>query len=191
MLYQMEEDRLVLVTKNQHKLREITPLFEEYDIKFDTTPIKKWEVRSNDVETVALEAAKIAYGELKKPVAVDDTGLYIDALEGFPMAYPAFVLKTIGKKGILKLMEGITERSAMFVSAVGFCDGNNMRGFKGVMEGVISDEERGDEGFGYDPIFIPEGHTKTYAELTFSEKVAISHRTRAFRSFLDWYTKKH
>jgi XTP/dITP diphosphohydrolase len=190
-MHRMEEVRLVLVTQNEHKLREISPLFEEYGVEFETTSIKKWEVRSNDVETVALEAARYAYGEMHRPVVVDDTGLYIDALEGFPMAYPAFVLKTIGKKGILKLMEGIKERSAMFVSAVGFCDGSTMRGFKGVMEGAISHEERGEEGFGYDPIFIPEGHTKTYAELAFSEKIAISHRTRAFRSFLDWYTKKH
>ena len=187
----MSRDKLVLVTQNKHKLREIRPLFEEFGIGFETTSIEKWEVRSNDVETVALEAAKYAYAELQRPLVVDDTGLYIEALEGFPMAYPAFVLETIGRKGILRLMDGVVDRSAMFVSAVGFCDGTTMRAFKGVMEGTIGYEELGEEGFGYDPIFIPEGYTKTYAQLTFSEKITISHRTRAFRAFLEWYTKKY
>ncbi len=187
----MEPEKVVLVTQNKHKLREIQPLFEEFDVGFETTSIEKWEVRSNDVEAVALEAAKYAYAELQRPLVVDDTGLYIEALEGFPMAYPAFVLETIGKKGILKLMESVEDRSAMFVSAVGFCDGTTMRAFKGVMEGAIGYAEQGEEGFGYDPIFIPEGHTKTYAQLTFSEKIAISHRTKAFRAFLEWYTRKY
>lgn len=187
----MSKDRVVLVTQNKHKLRELKPLFEEFDVEFDTTSIEKWEVRSNDVETVALEAAKYAQAELKKPVVVDDTGLYIDALEGFPMAYPSFVLETIGKKGILKLMEGVEDRAAMFVSAVGFCDGTTMRAFKGVMNGTIGFEELGEEGFGYDPIFIPEGYTNTYAQLTFEEKITISHRSKAFRSFLEWYSQKN
>ncbi len=186
----MYEEKLVLVTQNKHKLRELTPLFEEFGVEFDTTSLEKWEVRANDVETVASEAAKIAFEELRRPVVVDDTGLYIEALEGFPMAYPAFVLETIGKKGILKLMEGVEDRSAMFISAVGFCDGSTLRTFKGAMEGSIGFEEIGEEGFGYDPIFIPEGYSKTYAQLTFEEKVSISHRSRAFRSFLEWYKKK-
>ncbi len=187
----MSKDRLVLVTQNEHKLRELAPIFKEFSMEFDTTSIEKWEVRSNDVETVALEAAKYAFEELKRPALVDDTGLYIEALEGFPMAYPAFVLETIGKKGILKLMEGVDERSAIFVSAVGFCDGSTLRAFKGVMEGSIGFEEIGEEGFGYDPIFIPDGYTKTYAQLTFEEKIAISHRSKAFRSFLEWYCEKY
>lgn len=184
----MSKDNLILVTQNEHKLKELTPLFEEYGVKLATTTIPKLEIRSNDVERVALEAAKIGFYEAKQPVVLDDTGLFIDALDGFPMSYAAFVLKTLGTKGILKLMDGITDRKARFVTAVGFSDGETLATFKGVMEGSIAEKEAGEEGFGYDPIFVPEGETRTYAQLSFEEKVKMSHRTKAFRSFLEWYT---
>lgn len=184
----MSKDSIILVTQNEHKLRELRPLFKEYNVEFQTTTLSKLEIRSNDVERVALEAAKIAFFEAKQAIVLDDTGLYIDALEGFPMSYAAFVLKTLGKKGILKLLKGAVDRKARFVTAVGFSDGETLATFKGVMEGSISEKEEGEEGFGYDPIFIPEGETKTYAQLSFEEKVKISHRTKAFRAFLDWYT---
>ena len=184
-------DNLVLVTQNIHKLRELRPLFEEFEVPFETTRHKKFEIRSNDVSTVALEAARFAFKEIGKPVVVDDTGLYIEALSGFPMAYPAFVLETIGTEGILKLMDGVENRSAKFIIAAGYADSTQSRVFLGEMKGSISDTHAGSEGFGYDPIFIPENYSKTYAELTFSEKIGISHRTKAFRAFLEWYTKIH
>ncbi|MHA1906075.1 MAG: RdgB/HAM1 family non-canonical purine NTP pyrophosphatase [Candidatus Thorarchaeota archaeon] len=182
------EDSLILVTQNEHKLRELRPLFKEYEVTFETTSLKKFEIRSNEVERVALEAARVAYIEAQRPVVLDDTGLYIDALDGFPKSYAAFVLKTIGKQGILKLMQGEENRKARFVTGVGFSNGETLATFKGVMEGSIAHKEEGDDGFGYDPIFIPEGETKTYAQLTFDEKIAISHRSKAFRAFLEWYT---
>ncbi len=187
----MSRGKLILVTQNEHKLRELRPLFEEYEVLFETTSLEKFEIRSNEVERVALEAAKIAYFEAKQPVVLDDTGLYIDSLDGFPRSYAAFVLKTIGKQGILKLMQGVQDRSARFVTGVGFSDGETLATFKGVMKGSIAEKEVGEEGFGYDPIFIPEGETRTYAQLSFPEKVSISHRTKGFRAFLDWYTAEY
>ncbi|MHA2424754.1 MAG: RdgB/HAM1 family non-canonical purine NTP pyrophosphatase [Candidatus Thorarchaeota archaeon] len=184
----MSKGSLILVTQNKHKLRELRPLFEEYGIELATTTIPKLEIRSNDVERVALEAAKIGFFEAKQPVVLDDTALYIDALEGFPMTYAGFVLKTLGRKGILKLMDGVKDRRARFATAVGFSDGETLATFKGVMEGSIAEKEEGEDGFAYDPIFIPEGESRTYAQLSFEEKVKISHRTKAFRAFFDWYT---
>ncbi|MFW9908617.1 MAG: RdgB/HAM1 family non-canonical purine NTP pyrophosphatase [Candidatus Thorarchaeota archaeon] len=182
---------LILVTQNKHKLRELKPLFEEFKVPFRSTILKKFEIRSNEVERVALEAAKVAYIEAKRPVVLDDTGLYIDALGGFPMSYAAFALETIGRQGILTLMQGAKNRKARFVTAVGFSDGETLATFKGVMEGSIAEKEEGSEGFGYDPIFIPEGHTRTYAQLSFNEKISISHRTKAFKAFLEWYTAEY
>ncbi len=184
----MSKDRIVLVTQNKHKLAELTPLFEEYKIPFETTSIEKFEIRSHDVEEIALAAAKHAYTTLGKPVVLDDTGFFVPALKGFPGAYAAFALKSIGYGGILKLLEGVQDRAAKFVTAVGFYDGEHLKTFVGEMNGKISKSPSGDEGFGYDPIFIPENFTKTYAELTFAEKIGISHRSRAFRAFLEWRT---
>jgi XTP/dITP diphosphohydrolase len=184
----MSRDDLILLTQNKHKLKELTPLFEEYHVPFRTTTIEKTEIRADDVEQVALAAAKAAFHLLKTPVVLDDTGLYIDALGGFPRAYPAFVLNTIGKAGILKLMLDTDNRRATFVTAVGYADSLREKTFVGKMEGTISFREAGDEGFGYDPIFVPTGYECTYAQLSFREKTGISHRTRAFRAFLDWFT---
>lgn len=182
------KDSLVLVTQNKHKLAELRPLFQRFGVAFETTDLEKHEIRSNDVSKVALEAAKHAYAILKKPVVVDDTGLFITALEGFPGAYPGYVLDTIGKEGILKLMNEIENRNAKFVTAVGFVNESQSMTFMGEMEGTIAETIMGEGGFGYDPIFIPTGLSVTYAQLSFNEKVKISHRTKAFTQFLEWYS---
>ncbi|MFW9957753.1 MAG: XTP/dITP diphosphatase [Candidatus Odinarchaeota archaeon] len=184
----MSRDRIVLVTQNKHKLAELKPLFDEFNVPFDTTDLEKLEIQSQDVEDIALTAAKHAHGILNRPVVVDDTGFFVSVLNDFPGSYAAYVLETIGYQGILRLIEGASDRSARFVTAVAFCDENNLKSFIGQMSGTISEVPSGEGGFGYDPIFIPDGFSTTYAQLSLSEKVQISHRTRAFRAFLEWRT---
>ncbi|MGY5874356.1 MAG: RdgB/HAM1 family non-canonical purine NTP pyrophosphatase [Candidatus Thorarchaeota archaeon] len=185
----MPSDPVILATQNQHKLAELNPLFSEFGVPYETTPIDKMEVRSDDVEVVAREAARHAYSQLNRAVVVDDTGLWIDSLGGFPRAYPAFVLQTIGIEGILKLMEDEPVRTAVFVTSVGFADEDDIKTFVGRMDGTISTSPKGLGGFGYDPIFIPTDDTRTYAQLSMDEKVRISHRTKAFRKFLTWFVE--
>ncbi|MCF2137447.1 MAG: RdgB/HAM1 family non-canonical purine NTP pyrophosphatase [Candidatus Thorarchaeota archaeon] len=183
----MSKAKIVLLTHNPHKIEELTPLFRRFDVDFETTSLEKFEIRSDSVEEIARVAALSAFKELGRPVVLDDTGFFIDALNGFPRSYPAFVLETIGRAGILKLMKGVEDRSARFITAVGYTqDGVTATTFVGEMPGVIALEEAGSGGFGYDPIFIPERYDLTYAQLSFEEKVAISHRTRAFTKFLQW-----
>ncbi|MHA1959133.1 MAG: RdgB/HAM1 family non-canonical purine NTP pyrophosphatase [Candidatus Thorarchaeota archaeon] len=185
----MSKVRPVLVTQNEHKLKEITPLFKEFNLEFETSPLQKMEIRSDDVVAVAEAASRDAFEKLNRPVVVDDTGLFIQALNGFPRAYPAFILETLGLSGVLKVLEGIEDRTARFVTAVAYFDGNVMQTFTGEMEGTITKAMAGVGGFGYDPIFTPEGHSRTYAQLSTEEKISISHRSRAFRSFLSWFTE--
>ncbi len=186
----MSRDRVIIVTQNKNKLEEIAPLFREADVPFDNVPLQKYEVRADSVELIARVAAEHAYRELGQPLVTEDTGLYIRALNGFPRTYPAFVLDTIGRQGILKLMEDVQDRHAEFITAVAFCNGLETKTFVGRMEGNISRQETGTGGFGYDPIFIPQGESRTYAQLSREEKVAISHRTQAFRAFLCWYVSQ-
>jgi XTP/dITP diphosphohydrolase len=184
----MSKDKLVLVTQNKHKLKELAPLFSKYSVDFETTSLEKHEIRSYDIEEIAREAAKTAFEILQQPVVVDDTGFYVDALNRFPGSYAGIVLKFIGYDGILKLMKGKEERTSEFKTAVGFYNGEHLESFIGSMSGTIVDKAAGESGFGYDPIFVPDGFSTTYAELTFDEKVSISHRTQAFDAFLRWYT---
>ena len=180
---------ITLITKNAHKIEELSPLFKEFNVELIQSSIEKHEIRSDNVEDIAHEAAISAFSEVGSPVVVDDTGLHIFALNGFPRSYPAFVLTTIGLDGILKLMKNEENRDAFFTTAVGYCDSDGAQTFVGHMHGTISEVELGTAGFGYDPIFIPKGYTKTYAQLSFSEKTEVSHRTKAFRKFLIWYTE--
>ena len=180
--------RLILVTQNQHKLKELTPLFKKYNVEFDTTTLEKYEIRSESIEEIARVAAKTAFDILQKPVVVDDTGFFIDALNGFPGSYAGIVLKSIGYEGILQLMNDKEDRVSKFETAVGYYDGQHLESFMGTISGAIARVPGGEDGFGYDPIFVPEGFTKTYAELSFDEKVSISHRTKAFEEFLRWYS---
>ncbi len=177
-----------MVTQNKHKLAELKPLFDEYKIPFETTDLEKLEIRSQDVEEIALTAAKHAHEILNCPVVVDDTGFFVSALNDFPGSYAAYFLQTIGYNGVLRLLEGTLDRSAKFVTAVAFCDEKNLKSFLGQMHGTISTSPSGKGGFGYDPIFIPNGFSNTYAQLSLSEKIQISHRTKAFRAFLEWRT---
>jgi len=120
------------------------------------------------------------------PLMIDDSGLFIDALKGFPGVYSSYVFKTVGCDGILRLMEGIVDRSARFECCIGFMTpGGEPHMSKGVAKGSISKSKAGTGGFGYDPIFVPEGHSKTYAQFEVSEKNKISHRGRAIALFLE------
>ncbi|MHA2151277.1 MAG: XTP/dITP diphosphatase [Candidatus Thorarchaeota archaeon] len=183
----MSRDRLILVTQNEHKLEELTPLFKKYKVEFETTTLEKYEIRSENIEEIAQVAAKVAFEALQTPVVVDDTGFFVKSLNGFPGSYAGIVHKFIGKEGILQLMTNHEDRESEFKTAVGYYDGQTLESFVGTMSGVVVSKPAGKIGFGYDPIFIPEGFEKTYAELSFEEKISISHRTQAFEAFLRWY----
>jgi len=140
------------------------------------------------VAEIAREKVRYAYDQLKIPLIVDDTGFFIDALNGFPGTYAAFVLNSIGNAGILKLMEGIPDRNARFTTGIAYADEHDLQVFTGNLEGRIARSPRGNNGFGYDPIF--EVGRMTLAEISIQEKSRISHRACALSSFHDWFIAK-
>jgi len=177
-----------MVTSNAHKAAEIAAFFcgtlEVTHIALDIP-----EYRSDDVRDIAKGKAEYAYKKLVTPVIVDDTGFSIDALNGFPGPYAAYVLHSIGNEGILKLMDGVGNREAHFTTAIAFADEKGCRVFPGTIHGKITKSPRGTEGFGYDPIFEWEG--RTLAELSLEEKSKVSHRARALTFFRDWFSKEY
>jgi len=181
--------KVLFATSNPHKVKEANDVGRGYGIEFVQLSESYPEIRDEDVGKVALEGAKYAYGVVGKPVVVDDTGLYIDALNGFPGPYSAYVFKKIGCQGILKLMKDVDDRKAVFVSAVGYCDGKDVLVFKGECRGTIIKEMRGPEVFGYDPVFMPDGQDKTFAEDD-AMKYCVSHRRKSFEAFCRWLTDR-
>jgi XTP/dITP diphosphohydrolase len=171
---------LLCVTGNSNKAREVADILSRYGIEVRQADLDLPEVQSDSVEEVARLFAAEAYGRLKAPLIVEDAGLFIEALKGFPGAYSAYVFRTIGNGGILKLMEGLSQREATFRSAIAYCgEGAKVRVFVGEAPGEIALRDRGTY-WGFDPIFIPrEGDGRTYAEMGKEVKDGISHRRKA------------
>jgi len=143
------------------------------------------EIQADSIEETILPGLRWLMERYPRPLMIDDSGLFIDSLKGFPGVYSAYVFKTVGCDGILKLMEGIEDRSARFECCIGFMiPGGKPSISKGTSRGSISMEKAGTGGFGYDPVFVPEGYSKTFAQLEIPEKNKISHRGRAIEAFL-------
>lgn len=177
---------ITVVTGNKNKAAEVAAFFEGVEevthIPFDTI-----EPQSDSVSEVAKEKARQAYSALKRPLIVDDTGLFIESLNGFPGVYAAYVQDTIGNEGILKLMSDFSKdkRKAYFMTSIAFADKFGIRTFEGRVDGFVTSKPRGNSGFGYDPVFEVDG--KTLSEMDISEKNSVSHRARALMKFRDWY----
>ena len=176
-----------MVTSNAGKAAEVAAFFGG-SLEVDHIDLDIPEHRSDDVAEIACGKARYAYGHLHTPLIVDDTGFFIDALHGFPGTYAAYVLNSIGIVGILKLMEGISDRKARFTTGIAYADEHGIEVFTGTLEGRIALSPRGKNGFGYDPIF--ETDEKTLAEIHVDEKGRISHRARALSAFHDWFVSK-
>jgi len=171
---------ILFVTSNLNKVKEIESILSSYYITVETAKIKKYEIQSEELEEVAKESALKAYHLLQRPLFVEDSGLFIKALNGFPGPYSSYTYKKIGLDGILKLMSGEKNRGAEFVSQIAYINQSGViKLCRGVCEGIIAEEAKGSEGFGFDPIFIPKGHTKTFAEMSVDEKNRFSHRAKA------------
>jgi XTP/dITP diphosphohydrolase len=147
------------------------------------------EIQADTLEEVAAFGIKEVMNKLEAPVMIEDAGLFINALKGFPGVYSAYVQKTIGNPGILKLMNGVKDRDAAFQSVVCYAEpGMESRFFQGEVRGRIGFEARGDKGFGYDPIFYVGG--KSLGETELEEKNRISHRGASMRALKRWLDQR-
>lgn len=146
------------------------------------------EMQADSLEMVMVQGLMWLAERYDRPLLADDSGLFVDALGGFPGVYSAYVYKTIGCNGILTLMEEEEKnRAARFECVLGFAEpGREPVFFKGISKGALSRSKAGAQGFGYDPIFIPEGDERTYAEMSTEEKNRISHRGRALEKFFKY-----
>jgi len=152
---------------------------------------EKIEIQSQKIEEIAKSSALWIAKKYHKTVIVEDAGFFVKALKGFPGPYSSYVYEKIGSDGILKLLEGLSNRTAEFRSAIAYCRPNRYaRSFISKVKGTVTYEKRGTGGFGFDPIFVPNRTDKTFAEMTTEEKNLYSHRAKALEKFAKWYCKK-
>ena len=178
---------LTFASTNQNKYREVESILSTHGIPVDFAQENLIEIQSDSIEDIVKEKAKNAYALLGKPVIVEDDGLFIDLLKGFPGQYSSYAFKTIGNEGILKLLDGSINRSASFRSLIAFCDDARLSVSEGKVDGRIYDKIT-EGGWGYDPIFVPAGTSLTFAQLE-EKKNEHSHRKSALDNFAKWYLK--
>lgn len=177
---------ILFASSNKNKYQEAKKILEKFGIKIGFYKCNLTEIQADFIKHIANHKAIDAFLKCKKPVIVEDDALFINALNGFPGPFSSYVFKTIGNNGILKLVK--TNRDAKFQSVIGFCDNKKKpQLFEANVSGKIAKNIRG-KGWGYDPIFIPSGKLKTYAEL--SDKNELSHRYRGLEKFANWYLNK-
>jgi XTP/dITP diphosphohydrolase len=186
---------IFFATGNVNKFNEARSILSPYGFAVALLRVKGDEIQSEGLKEIAQKSAINAYKQTKLPIFVEDAGLFIDALSGFPGPYAAYVYKTIHNSGILRLMEDVKDRRAKFQSVIAYCDETltEPKCFEGESNGQITLSERSSKGkaaFGFDPIFQPTGSGKSFAEITIEEKNRFSHRAKAIRKFAEWYTNK-
>lgn len=182
---------IMIATSNKGKVREYKSLLEPLGYKVhDLSELDPIEIDENGstFQENALIKAKSIKDKCNMTVIADDSGLEIDALNKEPGIHSARYLEghdySYKNKVLLERMKGKTNRSARFVCAIALCDETGDHLFTGVMEGKINDQAAGDNGFGYDPIFLVEQFGKTSAQLTMEQKNSVSHRGIATRELL-------
>ncbi|MBL7168487.1 RdgB/HAM1 family non-canonical purine NTP pyrophosphatase [Candidatus Bathyarchaeota archaeon] len=175
-----------MATSSDDKYTEARDILTEFGVELERIDVEKIEVQADDpVEIVVYSLRQME--DDGRAVVMEDAGIFIEHLGGFPGPYSSYVLGRLGNPGILKLMEDVEDRSAHYQSAVAIRSGNEISSFRGYVRGTIASSVKGTGGFGYDPIFIPdEGDGRTFGEMTEEEKNVISHRARAFRKLGEW-----
>lgn len=179
-------------TGNIYKFNEAREALSKFNIAVIMLKVKENEIQSNSLAEIAKHSALEAFKKYGIPIIVEDTGLFIESLHGFPGPYAAYVYKTIGNIGIIKLMKRIKNRTAVFRSSIAFCYSHKQEPelFEGTILGTIAlkvKQSGTSTGFGFDPIFQPEGNLKVFSLMSIAEKNLFSHRAIAFRKFAEWY----
>ncbi|MEQ1503360.1 MAG: non-canonical purine NTP pyrophosphatase [Myxococcota bacterium] len=178
---------MILVTSNENKWREAQRIL---DRPLDRVALELPEIQAAAIRDVAIAKARAAWAALGPPhggaqgrvVVVEDAGLELAAFGGFPGPFVKYWEALGGLDAICRSLDGTSTRAATAVCVLALCDGDEVLVAEGRVDGEIAKAPRGANGFGWDPIFVPAGETRTYAELGRDEKDARSHRRRAWEA---------
>jgi len=178
---------LTFITGNKGKVREMQEKMKKETVTIQQKDLGYPEIQADTLEEVIHFGYHYVKYHIEGPFVIEDAGLFIEALHGFPGVYSKYVYYSIGLEGILHLLQHQSNRKAVFRSVYAYGEAQEEpRLFIGECLGTITQEQRGTQGFGYDPIFVPKGSTKTFAEMKTSEKNRYSHRGKALSHLLDF-----
>jgi XTP/dITP diphosphohydrolase len=190
-----EKNVIYFVTGNKNKFKEVVEIFNKEGVTLDLQQnnIETIEIQANSLKDVALFKLNSVKNKISSSFFIEDAGFFVDIpLDGFPGVYSSYVLKTLGNEGILKLIDNNEKSKAHFSAIISlyFKPLDSVFFFDGYVSGRISEKMRGEGGFGFDPIFIPNSiPEKTFAELTIHQKNQISHRGQAIKKLISFLKK--
>lgn len=173
---------LRFVTTNPGKLAEAEDALAGLGVTLEPAAADVLEIQADTLHEVARFKAEALTGQVQRPFFVEDAGLFVDALDGFPGVYSAHASATIGWQGLLRLLDDVpdADRSAHFEAIIGLIDADgSYQEFSGRIDGMIAREGRGEHGFGFDPVFIPQDKERSFGQMPAAQKNRISHRARA------------
>lgn len=184
--------KLCFATNNKHKLQEVANIIPSYIQLVGLADIGCTEELAETTGTIpgnSRQKAEYVFTNYKTPCFADDSGLEVMALNGAPgvdSAYYAGPQKSFSDNVnlLLKNMDGVTQREAQFITVITLVTDKGLWQFDGILKGKIITERRGEGGFGYDPVFLPDGHSRTLAEMSMEEKNKISHRSMAVQKLM-------
>jgi XTP/dITP diphosphohydrolase len=187
--------KIVLATRNSGKVREMSARLSSLGVEVassaDFPSIQDVDEDADTLEGNALKKARAVNKATGLPALADDTGLEVTALGGRPGVRSARYAgedasDESNRKRLLEQMVNAGDRAARFRTVLAFVVNDGEHVFEGICDGRICEEERGEQGFGYDPVFLPEDSVRTFAEMDVAEKNAISHRGRALEAFEEY-----
>jgi XTP/dITP diphosphohydrolase len=188
---------LVLATNNPHKLKEARQILSPIHVASlsDIGCADELPETHDTLEGNSLEKAQYVFDRFGQTCLADDTGLEIDALGGAPGVYSARYAGEHKSSAdnisrVLKEMKGTANRSARFRAVISLVSATERLTFEGIVAGKILTEPRGHLGFGYDPIFVPDGYTATFAEMSDAIKNSVSHRARAIEKLVRYLEQR-
>jgi XTP/dITP diphosphohydrolase len=186
---------IILLTANPAKALELNRLLQDVGFSVTAHPLDTPETGTNLHENALIKARAGAALFPHATVLADDSGLEVDALGGAPGVYSARYAgpEKSDQRNMEKLLHELrhaTDRSAQFRTVLALIANGQEHVFEGIVRGTIISEQRGSQGFGYDPVFVPNGHTQTFAEITATEKNAISHRARALEKLVAFLAQR-
>lgn len=179
---------LRFVTSNCHKVEEAQRIAEELGRSIEISQlqeVEKVEIQAESLTDVVEYAARKITEQGYDDFFLEDAGLFINRLNGFPGVFSHFVFKKLGNSGILTLMEDISDKRVTFKSVVALRTQGTLSIYQGMTKGRIAESERGERGFGFDPIFIPARKSRTFAEMNATLKNRYSHRGKSVRKMLE------
>ncbi len=179
--------KLIFATTNQNKIKEAETILQ---IPIESTSLEIDEIQSLDPQKVITQKAIAYYQQIGKPLFVEDNSLTFEALNPLPGTYINDFSKALGNDGLIRLLGNHTNRKAHATVVIGYINNpSNIQIFTGTVSGIISAKPQGEQGFGWDPIFIPHGETRTFAEMTMEKKNRFSMRSIALKNFKEWLVK--